>query len=119
MIRTKLFIFFGFLAMIIFGTAIYLNRQWKQLISQQIKNDNPTPGEKLRVSEINFKRPDSASFINMNWKAVFGSIKESIGIDEITKQKMETRLQDFKVEKAERAERREERLKRRGKRKNQ
>ena len=119
MIWTKLFIFFGFLAMIIFGTAIYLNRQWKQLISQQIKNDNPTPGEKLRVSEINFKRPDSASFINMNWKAIFGSIKESIGIDEITKQKMEARLQDLKLEKAERAERREERLKRRGNRKNQ
>ena len=82
-----------------------------------LKNDNPTPGEKLRVSEINFKRPDSASFINMNWKAVFKSIKGSIGIDEITKQKMEAKLQDLKLEKAERAERREERLKRRDKRK--
>ena len=119
MIRTKLFIFFEFLAVILFGTATYLNRQWETIIKPTNTKCNPTPGEKLRVSEINFKRPDRASFINMNWKAVFGSIKESIGIDEITKQKMETRLQDFKVEKAERAERREERLKRRGKRKNQ
>ena len=38
MIWTKLFIFFGILAIILLVTAIYLNRQWKPLISQQIQN---------------------------------------------------------------------------------
>ena len=52
MIWTKLFIFFGFLAIILFGTAIYLNRQWKPLLSQQIQNAIRTSTDGLYAISI-------------------------------------------------------------------
>ncbi|MBC7743702.1 MAG: DUF748 domain-containing protein [Flavobacterium sp.] len=78
-----------------------------------LKDANPSVGQDLRIAKIKFIRTDTTSFVNMNWKAILGGIKESVGLDARTQQQVRAKLQKLKVEKADRAERREIRLKRR------
>lgn len=82
-----------------------------------IKGANPLPGESLRQANIQYFRPESASFINMIWKGMMIGLKETIGLDPVTQRKIEDKLSELKTIKAEREERRDERLKRKEERK--
>ncbi|TZF85649.1 DUF748 domain-containing protein (plasmid) [Pedobacter sp. BS3] len=78
-----------------------------------IKNNNPEPGEPLRVGKISFVRPYWASFFNLMWKSVFVGLKESVGLDEAKEASMQERAKKAKNDKVEREERRTERKKHR------
>ncbi|NEU08780.1 hypothetical protein GZH53_10690 [Flavihumibacter sp. R14] len=82
-----------------------------------LKNENPSPGEKLRHANVLYSRPDSVSFVTMIWKGMLGGLKETIGLDPQTQRKIEVKVLELKTIKEEREERREERLRRKEQRK--
>ncbi|MXV17545.1 DUF748 domain-containing protein [Hufsiella ginkgonis] len=87
-----------------------------------VKNDNPSPGEPLRVAAVKFDRPPYSSFFNVLWKTVFLGIKESIGLGMIpekappgTEKVKENKKQERKEKRAGRRKKRQERRERREK----
>jgi hypothetical protein len=77
-----------------------------------IKNDNPTKGEELRVSNITFTRVPQASFFNLMWKSVFIGIRETVGLGIVPVKPMKEPISNKKAERIKkRAERKAERAK--------
>lgn len=44
-----------------------------------IKNENPSPGEAVRVAKPVFRRDIRKSFFNLVWKTIFTGVKETVG----------------------------------------
>lgn len=44
-----------------------------------IKNENPSPGEPVRVVKPTFRRDIQKSFFNLVWKTIFTGVKETVG----------------------------------------
>lgn len=74
---------------------------------------NPTPNQPLRVAHPYYKRPASASFFNLMWKAIYSGVKESVGITEAKEKQLLKRAENLKDAKAQREQRRLERRQRR------
>lgn len=54
-----------------------------------IKDANPTRGKPLRAGKISFQRPPGASFFNVLWSSVFMGMKETVGLDILSKKSPE------------------------------
>ena len=83
-----------------------------------ITNNNPTPGEPVRISNIKFERPKWGSFFNLIWKSIFNGVTETVGYG--VKKQASLKEQDSKSKSAkqERIERREKRKEKREERRN-
>ncbi|MRG49079.1 hypothetical protein GFS24_28475 [Chitinophaga sp. SYP-B3965] len=46
-----------------------------------IKNENPSPGEAVRIVKPRFQRDPKKSFFNLVWKTIFTGVKETVGTD--------------------------------------
>ncbi len=46
-----------------------------------IHNENPSPGQPLRVAKPKFTRDPQKSFFNLVWKTIFTGIKETVLTD--------------------------------------
>ncbi len=46
-----------------------------------IHNENPSPGQPLRVAKPRYTRHPQKSFFNLLWKTVFTGVKQSVGTD--------------------------------------
>lgn len=44
-----------------------------------IKNENPSPGEAVRIVKPRFQRDPKKSFFNLVWKTIFTGVKETVG----------------------------------------
>lgn len=60
------------------------NKKRKGLISLlanmlAIKNENPKPGEPVRIVHPTFQRDITKSFFNLVWKTIFTGVKETVG----------------------------------------
>jgi len=78
-----------------------------------ITDDNPFPGEPLRIVSSNFIRPDHASFFYLMWKSVFEGIKGSVGFTADRERELQKSLDKMKGSKSDRMERREKRRQKR------
>lgn len=78
-----------------------------------LNSENPSPGQAFRIARVQYLRPDSVSFISMNAKGMLIGLRDIIGLDPVTQQKIEVKLRELKTLKAERQKRREQRLRRR------
>ncbi len=61
-----------------------------------IKNDNPTKGDPLRVSNVKFTRVPQASFFNLMWKSVFIGIRETVGIGSVPMKPMKKPIKNIR-----------------------
>lgn len=46
-----------------------------------IKNENPSPGEAVRIVKPRFQRDPKKSFFNLVWKTIFTGVKETVGTE--------------------------------------
>jgi len=46
-----------------------------------IKNENPSPGEAVRIVKPRFQRDPKKSFFNLVWKPIFTGVKETVGTE--------------------------------------
>ena len=78
-----------------------------------IKDDNPSPGARVRTSEFLFNRPQYSSFFNMIWKGFAEALLETIGFDSATQREIKARLRKMENERIARDGRRDDRLRKR------
>jgi hypothetical protein len=58
-----------------------------------IENSNPSPSQSLRIGQIAYTRPKSASFFNLMWKGIFSGVKESVGLSKHKEKMLKQRFQ--------------------------
>ncbi|HYK77152.1 MAG TPA: hypothetical protein VEV16_09250 [Daejeonella sp.] len=78
-----------------------------------LKDDNPSPGEALRITPFFYHRSLQDSFFKMIWRGFLMGLKENAGLDLKTEEKIAHEREKFKEKKAQRQERRNERIKKR------
>jgi len=81
-----------------------------------ISDNNPSPGQPLRIGYSNLVRRDQASFFNLMWKNIFEGVKASVGFTAARERELRESFDKMKGSETDRIERREKREERREKR---